>query len=329
MIDDLISRMFSIRDDASFTEIALEVFRFQSVHNPVYKEYIRSLGREAGLINRLCDIPFLPVEFFKTHTIIPEGYETSMLFESSRTTSSVPSRHFIVNTELYDQSLVRSFNLFYGDPSIYCILALLPSFTERKNSSLAYMVNHLIRLSHNPDSGFYPEHLNNLAEKLKFLDGKQQRILLIGVSFAVMDLASLDLFALKNTIIMETGGMKGTRKEITREEMHAYLCSRFGTGTIHSEYGMTELLSQAYSTGNGIFRTPPWMKVLIREINDPLSFPVTGYPGGINIIDLANIFSCSFIETRDIGQALPDDSFKVLGRLDESEMRGCNLLFSD
>lgn len=329
MIDDLISGIFSIRNDASFTEIALEIFRFQANNNPVYKDFIHSLGRNPGRIKTLQEIPFLPVELYKTHRIIPKGFEPVVVFESSGTTFGAPGRHYIVDTGLYERSLDGAFNMFYGHPSEYCILALLPSYLERKNSSLVYMVDRLIKLSQHPQSGFYLDQLNDLAARLKILDGQQQQVLLIGVSYALMDLAALDIFNLRHAIIMETGGMKGRRKEITREELHTCLQNRFGTPAIHSEYGMAEILSQAYSKENGIFSAPPWMKILIRDIYDPFSYPPAGQTGAINIIDLANIYSCSFLETKDLGQTFPDGSFKVLGRLDNSELRGCNLLVSE
>jgi hypothetical protein len=248
------------------------------------------------------------------------------VFSSSGTTGQITSKHYIADIQLYEQSYTKGFHHFYGDVGQYCILALLPSYIERSGSSLIYMVNDLIEKSKHPQSGFYLNEIDSLIDTLTALDAKGKKVLLIGVSFALLDLVEKYQLQLKNTIVMETGGMKGRRKELIRKELHEHLMKGFGVETIHSEYGMTELLSQAYSNGNGIFKTPPWMKFMIRDTEDPLSFLPFGKTGGINVIDLANINSCSFIATQDLGKKYEDESFEILGRFDHSDVRGCNLM---
>ncbi len=304
----------------------LKTFLRQARENIVYKEYLNQLNINSKDISAIEDIPFMPIEFFKHHRVVTgQGLETR-IFESSGTTGSQPSKHFILDDRIYEESLVQGFQKFFGDPSEWCFLALLPSYLERPNSSLIFMMNHLISLSSHPLSGFYLNNLDELAAKLTLLEESGQKTMLIGVTFALLDLAEQHPMPLKNTIIVETGGMKGRRHEITRDELHALLKSAFQIESVCSEYGMTELLSQAWSTGNGIYHSPPWMKILIRDPYDPFRRMPDGKSGGIDVIDLANQFSCSFIQTQDLGLKHRDDSFEVLGRFDNSELRGCNLL---
>ena len=309
-------------------ETALQMFRFQYEHNEVYHRFCSLLGRTPANVVSLTDIPFLPIEFFKTEKIYCADTPPEITFTSSGTTGSQTSRHFVKELSIYTESYRKGFELFYGDIEKYAVLALLPSYLERTGSSLITMVDDLIKRSKNPFSGFYLNEYDLLAERLTSLDRSGQQVLLIGVSFALLDLVEKHSFSLKNTIVMETGGMKGRRKELVREELHATLCKGFGVEAIHSEYGMTELLSQAYSAGKGIYRCVPWMKVLVRDTNDALSYLPIGKTGGLNIIDLANKYSCSFIATQDLGKLHNDDTFEVLGRFDNSDIRGCNLMVS-
>ena len=306
--------------------MALKVFRFQYENNQVYREFCDFLKVEKGNIKSLQQIPFLPIQFFKSHKIVSNSNTIQETFTSSGTTGLISSQHYITDVSLYKESYRNAFSEFYGNIQDYTILALLPSYLERQGSSLIYMVKDLIELSNNPDSGFYLHNYNELIAKLIELDSSGKNVILIGVTYALLDLIEHQNFKLKNTIIMETGGMKGKRKEMIREELHDILCKSFGVHSIHSEYGMTELLSQAYSLGNGIFECPNWMNILIRDTEDALSFVVTGKTGGINIIDLANINSCSFIATQDLGKKYQNNSFEVLGRFDNSDIRGCNLM---
>ena len=319
--------IFQITDHSTFRETALKVFYYQSAYNPVYREYLSGMKIDPADIQELEEIPFLPVEFFKTHMVLCEGMTPEVNFESSGTTRQTPARHHIADTALYTQSFTEGFNHFYGAPENYCILALLPSYLERSESSLVYMMQHLIELSGHPDSGFYLDNFDDLTDVLRKRNADLYPTLLVGVSFALLDLAEHSPMKLEDHItIMETGGMKGRRKELIRSELHNQLKEAFTVATIHSEYGMTELLSQGYSSGKGLFRTPPWMKVFVRDPNDPLTLLPTGQTGGINIIDLANLYSCSFIATGDLGKVYKDGSFEVLGRYDHSDIRGCNLL---
>ena len=304
------------------------MFRFQYEHNEVYLRFCSLLGRTPANVVSLTDIPFLPIEFFKTEKIYCADTPPEITFTSSGTTGSQTSRHFVKELSIYTESYRKGFELFYGDIEKYVVLALLPSYLERTGSSLITMVDDLIKRSKNPFSGFYLNEYDLLAERLTSLDRSGQQVLLIGVSFALLDLVEKHSFSLKNTLVMETGGMKGRRKELVREELHATLCKGFGVEAIHSEYGMTELLSQAYSAGKGIYRCVPWMKVLVRDTNDALSYLPIGKTGGLNIIDLANKYSCSFIATQDLGKLHNDGSFEVLGRFDNSDIRGCNLMVS-
>lgn len=319
-------RIFSVTGEEDFSDLALEVFRYQAAKNPVYSEYLSLLGILPNSVTRIGDIPFLPVDFFRQHKVYCGNKEPGLVFESSGTTSGRTSRHYVLDPDLYRESIKRGFNQFYGDPGNYCILALLPSPGERKNSSLAFMAAELICQGRSPGSGFYLSNQPALLEQIEDLETSGQAGLLMGLSYYLADLAESQAMELRHTLVMETGGMKGRRREMTREELHALLEKGMGTGSIHSEYGMTELLSQAWSSGGGIFHTPPWMKVTIRDPYDPFS-PVKGEAsGGINIIDLANVHSCSFLSTQDIGRTTRDGGFMVLGRFDHSDLRGCNLM---
>ena len=306
--------------------MALKVFRFQYENNPVYQEFCDFLKVEKGNVKSLEQIPFLPIQFFKSHEVLSNSNPIQETFVSSGTTGIITSKHLVTDVSLYESSYKNAFSEFYGNIEDYAVLALLPSYLEREGSSLIYMVKDLITLSNNENSGFYLNDYDALIAKLNDLDASGQNVLLIGVTYALLDLIELHNFQLKNTIIMETGGMKGKRKEMIREELHEILCKGFGVTSIHSEYGMTELLSQAYSLGNGIFECPNWMNILIRDTEDALTYVSTHKTGGINVIDLANINSCSFIATQDLGKKYPNNSFEVLGRFDSSDIRGCNLM---
>ena len=323
----LAEKIFKVKP-AEFDQLALEIFRFQASENPLYATYIKQLGIVPEAIATVAQIPFLPVSFFKTHKIISGGGEPAVAFSSSGTTGSIQSKHFVTDVGMYEKSFREGFRIFYGAPEDYCILALLPSYLEREGSSLIYMVQDLIAQSKNPDSGFYLHDLKDLSFKLERLAKGAKKIILIGVSFALLDLAALHPVQIPNAIVMETGGMKGKRKEMVREELHEELRTAFGVAKIHSEYGMTELLSQAYSAGDGCFECPPWMRILLREARDPLTLlgGSNSSTGGINVIDLANCNSCAFIATEDLGKKLSDTAFEVLGRFDSSDLRGCNLL---
>ena len=321
---------------AGFEKLALEIFNFQYRQNAVYKAYADMIKLKPDKVANLTQIPFLPIRFFKTHAVKTTEFEPQIIFESSGTTQSLNSHHFIKDIELYKQSFAKAFELFYDPVNEWCIIGLLPSYLERKtrlptgmNSSLVFMVNELIRQSHHPQSGFYLNEYERLGSMLTELEKTSQKTILIGVSFALLDFAEQYSLPLRNTVILETGGMKGRRREIVRQELHNILKEKFAVDVIHSEYGMTELLSQAYSRGDGIFYCPPWMKVMIRDEEDPLLIkfePGMQISGAMNIIDLANIYSCSFIATDDAGRLYPDGSFEVLGRIDNSDIRGCSLM---
>ena len=319
-------RLRSLSGENDFVNLALKVFRFQSQHNKIYSEFIRSLNISPEKIKNIFEIPFLPVEIFKSKVILTgdENYET--IFMSSGTTGEIPGRHFIKDTFFYEQVFTEIFTSFYGTLSDFTILALLPSYLERENSSLVYMMDRLIKKSGSAESGFYLDDLDKLYSVLKQLQKQKKKTLLFGVTFALLDFVSTFKLNFPGLIVMETGGMKGREKEIIREEVHDLLCRGFGVETIHSEYGMTELLSQAYSKGKGIFKSPPWMRILIRDPLDPLNAVAINSSGGINIIDLANIDSCSFLATQDLGKVHGDNSFEVTGRFDFSDVRGCNLM---
>ncbi|MAD97435.1 MAG: acyl transferase [Flavobacteriaceae bacterium] len=318
--------IFNIQSEQDFQNLALRVFNYQFENNSVYRSFCDLLYKHPSEVHRVEDIPFLPIQFFKSREVVSNQQKPEIIFSSSGTTGSITSKHYVTDLQLYVNSFEKAFELFYGPASKYNILALLPNYLEREGSSLIYMVNHLIEKSQNPNSGFYLNNLKELAIKLKELDQEGKPVLLIGVSFALLDLIEFEKFDLKNTIVMETGGMKGRRKELTRNELHEALKSGFGVANIHSEYGMTELLSQGYSKGNGIFETPPWMKVLARDTEDPFHILGNSSTGGLNVVDLANFNSCSFIATQDLGKVHPNNTFEVLGRFDHSDIRGCNLM---
>lgn len=320
------SDIFQISSKKEFEKTTLKVFRFQYDNNNVYKDFCNFLKKDKTNVKRIEDIPFLPIQFFKTHNVLSSTEKIQTTFTSSGTTGMSTSKHQVTNLEFYEESYRLSFRQFYGNIEDYVVLALLPSYLEREGSSLIHMIDDLIQLSNNPDSGFYLNNYDELIEKLVRLDNEGQNIILIGVTYALLDLVEKQNFKLKNTIIMETGGMKGRRKEIIREELHNILCQGFGVAEIHSEYGMTELLSQAYSLGEGIFECPAWMKILVRDPEDALTYVTEGKTGGINVIDLANINSCSFVATQDLGKITGNNSFEVLGRFDNSDIRGCNLM---
>jgi phenylacetate-coenzyme A ligase PaaK-like adenylate-forming protein len=320
----LSKRIFNISNEDEFNSIALEVFEFQYKNIPVYKKYVDLIKSQSKSINHFKEIPFLPIDFFKNNKIIADNSKIEKTFLSSGTSNTIRSKHFVKDLELYEQSFSACFKYFYSDPKEWTILALLPSYLDQGDSSLIYMVNKFINKSENPESNYINYDLNVLKNLILKL--KDKNVLLIGVSYALLELSELDSFNLENWVVMETGGMKGRRKEMVRQELHQQLKKAFNVDAIHSEYGMTELLSQAYSKKNGLFETPPWMKFIIRDFEDPYSLAKINSSGGINIIDLANIYSCSFIETQDIGKEVEKDSFEILGRFDQSEVRGCNLL---
>jgi phenylacetate-coenzyme A ligase PaaK-like adenylate-forming protein len=322
----LIDSIFNIKTTTEFEDLAIQIFNYQATNCTIYKRFLAHLKIDPRTICSIKDIPFLPIEFFKSHTVLVKEEAVDIIFSSSGTSGTLTSKHHVSDVAIYKKSYLNGFAHFYGNIEGYIVLALLPSYLERKDSSLIYMVDDLIKRSKHPESGFFLKNHQKLAEKLNFLDKNGQKALLIGVSFALLDLIEKHSFNLKNTIIMETGGMKGRRKELIRSELHNMLSNGFGVSTIHSEYGMTELLSQAYSIGNGIFRAPPWMQVLVRDAEDPLSILPHQKTGGINVIDLANINSCSFIATQDLGKTYVDGTFEILGRFDNSDIRGCNLM---
>ncbi len=312
-----------------FNAFSLEVFLYQHENNPIYREYCQLLNCNPSAITHYTQIPFLPIQFFKSHEVCCfQGIWAEKIYTSSGTTGQAQSRHYVRKYRDYFLSFSKCFEIFYGSINEYCVLALLPSYLEREGSSLVDMAQELITLSEHPKSGFYLNNYQELIETIHSLRLKKQKILLLGVTHALVDLTELGPFDWSGTVIMETGGMKGRRKEIIREELHAMLQVAFNVDAIHSEYGMTELLSQAYSTGKGLFTCPPWMKILTREINDPFQINKSGKTGGVNIIDLANIESCSFIATQDLARTHQNEQFEVLGRFDNSDLRGCNLMIN-
>lgn len=318
--------IFSVKSTDAFNALALSIFKLQAQNCNVYREYIFHLGVDADEVSEIAQIPFLPISFFKSHSILSSTDPVEITFSSSGTTGMTQSSHYVTNVKLYEQSYLQAFAQFYGDITEYCFLALLPSYQQRAGSSLIYMVNDLIEKSRHPQSGYFLYNHDELLKTLLDLKSKKQKTVLIGVTYALLDFIEQFEIDFPGLIVMETGGMKGKRKEMVREELHAQLTKGFGVDAIHSEYGMTELLSQAYSLGEGIFNCPSWMQVLIRDTNDPLSLIANGRTGGINVIDLANLNSCSFIATQDLGRINPDQSFEVLGRFDNADIRGCNLL---
>jgi len=321
-------QIFSISNEQQFVDLALQVFRFQATHCAVYRDFITNLNIDPQFVTSLESIPFLPISFFKSHDVLSNDDDVRITFTSSGTTGMINSKHLVTDVSWYEESFRRAFKLFYGDVRDYCMLALLPSYLERDGSSLIYMAEDLVKNSQNPDSGFFLYNHDELFAQLKKQKEAKKPTLLIGVTFALLDFVENYPIDFPELIVMETGGMKGRRKEMIREELHQTLCKGFGVKSIHSEYGMTELLSQAYSKGEGIFNCPPWMRIITRDTNDPMTILDYGQTGGINVIDLANINSCSFIATQDLGKVYADGSFEVLGRFDNSDIRGCNLLVS-
>ncbi len=325
LMNKLTENIFQINSEQDFEAKALAVFRFQVENNSVYNQFIKYLNIKPSQVKTLMDIPFLPIEFFKSYQVVSAEPPFDTVFKSSGTTGMSRSQHWVKYLKLYEKSFKRGFEYFYGDVSNYAVIALLPSYVSQGHSSLVYMVDKLITKSAHPYSGFYLND-NRLPMILNDLNKQQQKTLLIGVSYALLDLVESNQFHLTNTIIMETGGMKGRRKELLREELHKYLKKGFGVTQIHSEYGMTELLSQSYSKGAGIFQTTPWQKIFIRDTEDPFTYLPIHKTGGVNVIDLANIYSCSFIATQDLGRKISTDQFEILGRFDHSDVRGCNLM---
>ena len=335
-------KIFSV-GQKDFEQLALEIFQFQLANNPVYRSYVNAIGVTSAAVDKIEKIPFLPISFFKTDQVKTGEFNEQIIFESSGTTHTTTSRHYVKYLSIYTDSFTRGFENAYGPVNEWCILGLLPSYLERNNSSLVYMVDSLMKQGKHPQSGFFLYDFENLKAKVLSLENSKQKTLLIGVTHALLDFAESHPIQLHYTTVMETGGMKGRRKELTRMEVHEQLKKAFGKNNIHSEYGMTELLSQAYSKKKGRFECPPWMKVMMRDEEDPLSVrslesvvdsqklithrsPLTTLTGAINIIDLANVYSCSFIATDDVGKLYPDNSFEVLGRMDSSDLRGCSLL---
>lgn len=312
--------IFSIATQTDFDRVALEVFRFQAEVCAPYREYLELLGVDPAAVECPEQIPFLPIELFKSHRVYCGSNPPQQIFTSSSTTGQTPSRHYVADLRIYEEAFTRSFELFYGPAEQTAIFALLPNYLEREGSSLIYMVEGLIRRG---GGGFY---LYDHDALLRDMEAHQGKKILLGVSYALWDLAEEQRGALRDVIVMETGGMKGRREELPREEFHRLLCDAFGVQSIHSEYGMAELMSQAYSDGNGIFRTPPWMRICVRDLNDPFRLLPNGATGGVNLIDLANLYSCSFLQTQDLGKVYDDGSFRILGRISGSEIRGCNLL---
>lgn len=325
-MNDLAQQVFSIKNQDDFNSVCLQVFAYQAEHCEVYRKYIANLRVQPETITEVSQIPYLPISFFKSHQILSTVTEPQIVFSSSGTTGMVQSKHFVTDLSLYEESFNKAFDLFYGPAEELCILALLPSYLEREGSSLIYMIDALLKRSGHPDSGYF---LHNHAELFRNLENQKsnnQKTVLIGVTYALLDFLEQFKISFPNLIVMETGGMKGKRKEMVREELHQILTEGFGVTSIHSEYGMTELLSQGYSKGSGIFECPPWMQITLRDTNDPLSLIDSGRTGGINVIDLANLNSCSFIASQDLGRIDSKGHFEVLGRFDNSDIRGCNLL---
>jgi len=329
MDDGKLKERIFVADPGGFTGLALEVFRFQYENCEVYREFADALSRKPDKVRRLEDIPFIPVEFFKSREIIRSGMQVAREFRSSGTTGSVPSRHLVGDTGLYDTSLLKGFSNSYGDPAGFTFLSLTPGPEENPSSSLIYMIGKLMQQNESLKHGFFLKDETGLGQHLSGASIASGKTILIGLAFALLDFAEKYPGDYPGLIVMETGGMKGRRREVTRAELHGRLKAAFGSAEIHSEYGMTELLSQAYSKNDGLFFTPPWMKILIREINDPFAYCPSGQTGGITVIDLANLYSCSFIATQDLGKVYVNGSFEVLGRFDSSDLRGCSLMLQE
>jgi len=326
---ELQDKIFTV-PQPDFGQLALEVFLFQYHNNALYRSFVNAIGIDPLAVSNMAGIPFLPISFFKSHEVMAGSFTPEIIFESSGTTNTGNSRHLVRSAGLYRESFKKAFEIFYGKISDWCIVGLLPSYLERRHSSLVMMVDELIASSNNKDSAFYLYEYDKVAELIKKNEAAGQKTLLIGVTFALLDFAEIFRFSLHHTVVMETGGMKGRKKEITRQEVHGILQGAWQVNTVHSEYGMTELLSQAYSFGNGLFTCPPWMKILLRDEDDPLT--VKGFSGTqnglVNVIDLANIYSCAFIGTDDMGILHADGSFEIAGRMDSSDVRGCSLMYA-
>jgi phenylacetate-coenzyme A ligase PaaK-like adenylate-forming protein len=320
-------RIFNV-NEGNFNEYAMELFNYQAINNDVYGEYIRLLNINPSRVHTVTDVPFLPIGFFKTHKVVTGHQNFNNAFSSSGTTGMERSKHYVSDLEFYDKIAERIFNQFYGRLDEHVFIALLPSYQENKNSSLIYMINGFMKKSRSSQSVFISQNSDQLPELLQSVRKEKKQAVLFAVSYALLDLAERGPIDLSDIILIETGGMKGRREELTRSQLHSILKESFNLKAIHSEYGMTELLSQAYSAQNGLFDSPPWMKVLIREVNDPFSYIKEDLKtGGINIIDLANVDSCGFIETQDLGRKVNHKLFEILGRFDNSELRGCNLMY--
>ena len=319
-------RPFQVRTDEDFNALALELFHLHAASNPVYRAFLKGLGRDPTSVKTVRAIPHLPISAFRNHAVLLDGLAPAITFTSSGTTADRTSSHHVPWPGLYERSFLTSFQSAYGDPDGWRIIALLPAYLERPGSSLVYMAEALVKASGDPLSGMYLYQYAEVAELLRRSETEGRKTLLLGVTFALLDLAEQHPQPLGNTVIMETGGMKGRRPELVREDLHRILKDAFGVEHIHSEYGMTELLSQAWSQGEGIYRCPPWMRVTTRDPNDPFAPLPVGRTGGIDIIDLCNIASCPFLSTQDLGRVQNDGSFEVLGRFDHSDLRGCNLL---
>ncbi|MDR1757404.1 MAG: acyltransferase [Bacteroidales bacterium] len=315
-----------LSEETTFVKNALSVFRFQFHQNKIYRKYCQLLKIHPNKIKCLEDIPFLPVSFFKTHRVTTTVFIPEKIFSSSGTTAANPALHHVKSLQIYEKSFTEGFRYFYGDPSNYVILALLPGYLEREGSSLIYMMQRLIAMTRHPDSGFYLHEHETLYHTLVKLKQQKQRTILFGVSFALLDFIASYSLAFPELILFETGGMKGRRQEMVKEELHHELCKAFNIKKVHSEYGMCELLSQAYSQGNNTFVPPPWMRLLLRDERDPLAHPSSLMQGAINIIDLANLYSCAFIATDDLGKRHANGSIEIMGRLDQTDIRGCNML---
>lgn len=324
MIPSFVNNLFEL-SVTGFDELVQESFQFQYKNNLIYRSFCDALHIDPAKLSAIEKVPFLPIGFFKTHKVVSTEFIAETIFESSGTSQTIQSKHYVKSLALYEEAFTKGFTAQYGSPKNYCILGLLPSYLERSNSSLVYMVQKLMDKNNHPMNGFYLNNFKELFDRVQQLEKEGQPAILVGVTFGLLDFAEQYQLPLKNTIIMETGGMKGRREEMTREQVHQKLKHAFSLNTIHSEYGMTELLSQAYSKGNGIFQCPPWVKVLVRDEDDPFHIRTSG-KGAINIIDLANVYSTSFIATDDVGEVFEDGSFRVLGRMDNSDIRGCSLL---
>ncbi len=319
-------RIFENHSESSFLELSLEIFQYQFANNPFYKSFVEGCKVDPKEVKTLNEIPFLPVELYKSNEIKSGEFQPQAIFTSSGTTGTVSSRHFVKDLELYEESFMRAFIYFYGEPTDFVFLALLPSYLERSGSSLIYMMEKLISESADLRSGFFLNEFDKLKDLLIQLKSENRKVVLVGVTYALLDFAETHSIDFPELIVMETGGMKGKRKEMIRAEVHELLKPAFGVKAIHSEYGMTELLSQTYSKGEGVFETPAWMKILVREMNDPMQICKMGMSGAVNIVDLANLDSCSFIATQDLGKLHSEKNFEIIGRFDYSDIRGCNLM---